>query len=118
MKHLIYTQNAPSALLARVRESKARVLPDELVQPHKAVPGSPGRILAYAEPPDWACEYALVNDATSDEGLDAALSHCLGLIDHPKGVTTAQWLSRVLGGKVTELEDEPDYREGPRFREA
>lgn len=105
MKHLFYTPNTPPAFLDRVKAVKPRVLPDEQVQPHKAVPGSPGRILAYGEAPSFACDYALVNANTTDEGLEAALSHVLGLSTHPRGVSMAQWLSGVFGARVVEVND-------------
>lgn len=111
MRHL-YLSNVPDAFLERVKASKLRVLGDELVQPHKAVPGGPGRILAYELMPPFASEYALVTANTSDDGLDAALRHVLGLENHPRGVSMAGWLSRVMGTDVTEVTegDVPAFR--------
>lgn len=103
----------PAEFRARVRASKVRLLgTDELVQPNTAVAGSPGRVLAYGIPPDFASDYALVNSSTTDEGLDAALRHVLGIQNHPKGVTMAEWLSRTMGVDVREVSDDgvPAFR--------
>ena len=101
----LFTHNIPTAYMERVKQAKLRILGDELVQPHKAVPGTPGRILAYGDMPPFACDYALITERTSDAGLEAALKHVLGIQDHVKGVGMAEWLSKVMGAQVVEVED-------------
>lgn len=112
VRHLYLTANTPPEFRERIRASKLRILgADELVQPNVAVPGSPGRVLAFEEAPGFACDYALVNASTGDTGLDAAMKHVLGIQNHPKGVEMAEWLSRTMGVTVTEVKsDVPAFR--------
>lgn len=87
-----------------IKVIKKELMPDELIQPSKAVPGTPGRVLAWEKIPDFACDYALINDGTTREGLVAAFKHVMHITDHPKGVTMAGWLENVIDGPIREIE--------------
>ena len=106
VRSLTYDDRMPAQLLARVRTAKTRVLPGEPVQPYRAMPGSPGIVLAYNEPPKWLCDYAIITDSISDYGLDQAVKHCLGLIDHPLGVKLLDLLNQELGPGVVEITEQ------------
>lgn len=118
MRSLTYDDRMPEQLLARVRTAKTRVLPNEPIQPYRAMPGSPGIVLAYNEAPKWLCDYAIITDSISDYGLDQALSHCLGLIDHPRGVKLIDLLNEAIGPGVVEITEqvlEEERLEGERL---
>jgi len=95
----------PAHVMDRIKAIKQEVMPDELIQPSRAVPGTPGRVLAYGNVPDFACDYALINEHTSDAGLKAAFMHVMHIANHPKGVSMAQWLENVIDGPIREIED-------------
>lgn len=99
-----------------IRDIKKEVMPNELIQPSRAVPGTPGRVLAWEKVPDFACDYALINENTSDEGLEAAFKHVMHIEDHPKGVTMAQWLENVIDGPIREVKEMEDAQWTMTFR--
>lgn len=105
MRHL-YLYNVPGDFMGRIKAAKNVLLKGELVQPHTAVPGSPGRVLAYAAAPNFACDYVVVNQNTSDDGLLDAMAVALDMMDDPRMVTVERWLSKTLGAEVKEREDE------------
>ena len=81
------------------------------IQPARAVPGSPGRILVIGSTkPDWLCECAHVDTAAS-VALPEALGWCLGLNDYDEAMREEDLLGRWLGVNVT-LKEEVDY-DGP-----
>lgn len=98
----------PAIIMDEIKIIKKEVMPDELIQPSRAVPGTPGRVLAWESVPDFACDYALINDGTSRAGLVAAFKHVMHVEDHPKGVTMAQWLENVIDGPIREVAESED----------
>lgn len=87
---------------ARLKGAKTRVAPDVVIQPVRAVPGSPGRVLAIGRIPHWICEYWLIQP--EDPDIDAALAWALGLGDGGfNAVTEEQMLSEALGVEVREI---------------
>lgn len=115
MRYLFYHKSMPDSLLLRVRESKDRILPDEVVNPFKAEVGSPGRILGYNEPPEWVCAHVVITDSISDAGIDAALSHVLGLTNDPRGTTVIDMLNDILGPGVKDITDQAAIEEADRL---
>lgn len=75
---------------------------DFLVTPVKAVPGSPGRILAIGEKPPFVCDYALVAKPTV-ESIKNALEWVLGDHDDPRARTVVQVLEEIFGNGVKEI---------------
>lgn len=98
----------PAIIMDEIKVIKKEVMPDELIQPSRAVPGTPGRVLAWESVPDFACDYALINDGTSRTGLVAAFKHVMHIEDHPKGVTMAGWLENVIDGPIREVAESED----------
>lgn len=54
---------------------------ETLVRPARALPGSPGRILAIGATPNWVCDYAYIEDTSNARALKTRLEYCLGLSD-------------------------------------
>ena len=90
--------------LTALKTAKSQLNTRVLIQPVKAVPGSPGRILAIGSKPNFLCDYAYVAEPTV-ESLTAALSWCLGLKEDARGVTIGRMLSEIMGGEVREVDD-------------
>lgn len=79
------------------------------IQPARAVPGSPGRILVIGSTkPDWLCEYAQVPTAGS-VAIVEALGWCLGLNDYDAS-NYEDMLSDWFGVDVT-MKEEVDWNE-------
>jgi hypothetical protein len=78
------------------------------IKPVKAVPGSPGIILAIGSRPEWVCDgYALVEDPHTD-GLRVALDVILNNRHDARIVTDLKILQRFFGAEVKILEDEDE----------
>lgn len=90
--------------LTALKTAKSQLNTRVLIQPVKAVPGSPGRILAIGSKPNFLCDYAYVAEPTV-ESLTQALAWCLGLKDDARGVTIGRMLSEIMGGPVEEITD-------------
>ena len=85
-----------------IKEAKALVNTDALVKPVRAVNGSPGRILAIGEKPDWICEYAYIKEP-STQSFKEALEWILEIREDPRGVTVIRTLREIFGPDVQEL---------------
>ena len=88
--------------LAAIKKAKAAIKSDLLVKPVRAIPGSPGRILAIREKPNFVCSYALVENPT-EENLKPALEWILGLNENYKGYGAIVMLREIFGLEVTEI---------------
>ena len=73
-----------------------------LIQPVRALPGSPGRILALREKPNFACEYALIKDPVPSE-IKPALEWILGMNESYSGHDAIVLLREVFGPEVEEI---------------
>ena len=91
-----------SEVMGMIKEAKAQIQTDALVKPVRAVIGSPGRILAIGEKPDWICEYAYVKEP-STQSFKEALEWILGIKEDPRGVTIIRTLREIFGPDVREL---------------
>ena len=98
----MYPQVPTGNTLTALKTAKSLLDTKVLIQPVKAVPGSPGRVLAIGSKPNFLCDYAYVAEPTV-ESLTAALSWCLGLKEDARGVTIGRMLSEIMGGEVCEL---------------
>lgn len=101
-----------------IKAAKAAMNVDFKVLPRPAVPGSPGRVLALREKPNWFTSYAPVGHPERPESMKAALEWVLSDKDDPRGVTDVQWLNELMPG-VREVEwtnaDELEATTGVRF---
>lgn len=98
----IYPHKPTGKVLDLIRQAKQKLAVDFQVQPVDAVPGSPGRVLALQETPNFLCDHALVQNLTV-ESLTAALAYVLELNDDPRGVTVRRMLTEIFGGEVREV---------------
>lgn len=81
---------------------------EEQIRPARALPGSPGRILAVGVMPDWICEYGYVKNL-DDPKLQSALGWCLGMNEHDESGGATELLSRWLECDVTFVGEEEYY---------
>lgn len=98
----VYPAKPSGSDLTALKAAKAMIKTDILIQPVRAVPGSPGRILAFREKPNFACDYALIKEPTPQE-IKPALEWALGLNDYYQGVGTIALLREVFGPEVEEI---------------
>ena len=76
------------------------------------------RVLAFEDPTEkLICEHTLVATVDSVERMMPALSHVLGLTDHPRATTIAGALSKLLGAPVVEVPYEAPKKKKPTFSE-
>jgi len=88
--------------LRLLKEAKDQVVTTALVKPVKAVPGSPGRIIALREKPTWICEYAYIPTPNA-QSMKAALEWALGIKEDARGVTVIRTLREIFGQGVREV---------------
>ena len=96
--------------LQAIRAAKAAMAVDYLIEPSPAVPGAPGRTLAFGSIPEFVCECVVISQANVDnpEVIARALECVLEAPpEHPSVITHSDWLSAVMGGPVTYLGEEP-----------
>lgn len=98
----IYPSTPTGADLTLLKEAKERLDTPFLVSPVKAVPGSPGRVIALRQRPDFLCDYAYIPDPNPTSVLEA-LKWALGTHDDPRGVTVVHMLKEIFGDGTFEL---------------
>jgi hypothetical protein len=98
----IYPSVPSGAVLEALKTAKESLDVDYLIRPVKAVPGSPGRVLAIGTKPDFVCDYAFVPEP-SVESLKNALHWALGDHDDPRARTVVQVLEDIFGKGVKEI---------------
>jgi hypothetical protein len=84
------------------KKAKGQMGIDYLVQPVRGVHGSPGRIIALREEPNWICDYAFVK-APNLESIKAAMTWALGEGDDPRATTVLKTLKDIFGKGVREI---------------
>ncbi len=99
----VYPRKPMGKDLEMLKQAKANLNTSLLIQPVDAVPGSPGRILALRESPNFLCDHALVRNPTV-ESVQAALAYCLGLNDDPRATTVLKMLKETFGEETHELD--------------
>lgn len=103
----VWPQKPQEPILSLLKQAKAQLQTSLLISPERAVPGSPGRVLAIGSKPNFLCDYAYVAEPTV-ESLTAALEWCLGLKEDARGVTIGRMLSEIMGGEVREVATDSD----------
>ena len=98
----IYPSKPTGDDLAMLKAAKEQVVTTSLIKPVKAVPGSPGRIIALCDKPNWICEYAYIPNPNPDS-MKAALEWALGLTEDSRGVTVIKTLREIFGPGVREV---------------
>jgi hypothetical protein len=103
----IYPYKPTGQQLTVFKSAKEKVNTTTLVQLVKAVPGSPGRIIAMGEKPTWLCEYAYIPnpkiDSATIDSLEAAINWALGIKEDARGVTVIRTLREIFGPGVKEV---------------
>jgi hypothetical protein len=85
-----------------LKEAKVYISADILIQPVRAVRGSPGRIIALREKPNWICDYAYIPEPNV-ESLKNALEWALELKEDSRGITVIRTLKEIFGEQTREL---------------
>lgn len=91
--------------LDRLRRAKLATGYSGLVEPRKAVYGSPGPILAVGVEPDWLTEFAFVPNFNDVGRLTEALRAILMNPEDPRIGQPVDLLSKWLGVEVKEVQD-------------
>jgi hypothetical protein len=98
----VYPAKPEGELLDMIRQAKSMVNTSTLLQPVRAVHGSPGRVLAIKEKPDWMCEYAYVKEPNV-KSLKEAIEWILGITEDPRGVTLIKVMREIFGPEVKDV---------------
>lgn len=88
--------------LSALKKAKAKIHTDTLIKPVRALPKSPGRIIAIRQKPNFLCDYAFIENPTP-ETLQPALEWVLGKNEtfQYHGVITT--LQEIFGAGVEEI---------------
>lgn len=97
-----YPNKPTGTLLEATKTAKAQIDTDKLIKPVRAVPGSPGRIIAIGETPPFICEHMVVPAGDTNK-LREALEWALFLRDADTGDHAITILREVFGEKVKEI---------------
>jgi hypothetical protein len=89
--------------LEMFRSAKGELSLDYLIQPVLGVYGSPFRIIALKERPDFICDHALVKNPTI-QSIKAAMEWALSDKEDSRAVTVLQTLQNIFGEGVHEVE--------------
>jgi hypothetical protein len=103
----VYPRKPTASDLEMLKQAKANLNTSLLIQPVDAVPGSPGRVLALRESPNFLCDHALVRNPTVSS-VQAALAYCLGLTEDTRGTTVLKMLKETFGEETTEIASDTD----------
>ena len=98
----IYPAKPTGAQLEMFKQAKAMIKTDILVQPVRAVHGSPGRVIAMGERPHWICDYAYIANPNVDS-IKEAMEWALEMKEDPRGVTVLRTLKEIFGEGTTEI---------------
>lgn len=88
--------------LRMLKHAKQALGLEELVKPVRAVPGSPGRIIAIGETPEWIVDYAYVGEP-SFESFKTALMFVLRDAKSDTAKTVLEQLQDIFGEGVKEI---------------
>lgn len=111
----IFPPDPTSERLDLIREANAQIDTDVKIMPRPAVPGSPGRVLAFGEVPDFFSETVLIRPENVDnpDSVCAALEFWLTGDAEPASISHEQWLSAVMGCGVKLIATVTDAEENP-----
>lgn len=98
----IFPSVPTGADLELFRGAKGELSLDYLIQPVRAVYGSPFRIIALRKAPDFICDYALVKEPNV-ASIREAMKWALGDHEDARATTAAKMLEGIFGRPVREL---------------
>ena len=98
----IYPSVPTGADLELFRLAKGELSLDYLIQPVRALQGSPFRVIALRKAPDFICDYALVKQPNV-ASIREAMKWALGTHDDARATTVVNMLEGIFGKPVTEL---------------
>lgn len=98
----VYPSTPTGADLELFRSAKGELSLDYPIRPVRAVYGSPFRIIALRERPDFICDYAFV-EKPSKNSIQAALEWALGDHEDSRAVTIVSTLEKIFKGRVKEI---------------
>jgi hypothetical protein len=98
----IYPSKPTGDDLETFKAAKGELSLDYLIQPVRAFSGSPFRIIALKERPDWICDYAFVPEV-SVKSIKSAMQWALSDDDDPRAVTVVKTLKNIFGEGVREV---------------
>jgi len=97
----IYPSTPTGADLELFRSAKGKMSLDYLIQPVRAVYGSPFRIIALRKRPDFICDHAFVKEP-SEKSIQAALEWALSEKEDSRATTVINMLEEIFGEGVRE----------------
>jgi hypothetical protein len=89
--------------LRMLKHAKQSLGIQELVKPVRAVPGSPGRIIAIGETPEWIADYVKVSES-SFESFKKALMFVLRDAKSDTAKTVLEQLKDIFGEGTREIQ--------------
>jgi len=98
----IYPSVPTGADLELFRLAKGELSLEYLIQPVRAVQGSPFRIIALRRAPEFICDYALVKEPNL-ASIREAMKWALGDGEDARATTVINMLEGIFGKPVTEL---------------
>lgn len=98
----VYPSKPTGADLELFRVAKGELSLDYLIQPVRALYGSPFRVIALRKAPEFLCDYALVPNPNVDS-IREAMKWALGDDDDPRATTIVKTLEGIFGRPVTEV---------------
>jgi hypothetical protein len=98
----VYPSKPSGELLDMIKEAKGLINTRTMVQPVRAVHGSPGRVLAIGQRPDWICEYAYIEEP-SVKSIKEAMEWILGIKEDPRGMTIIRVMREIFGPGVKDV---------------
>ena len=87
--------------LRMLKHAKQALGIQELVKPVRAVPGSPGKIIAIGEAPEWIADYVKVSES-SFESFKEALMFVLRDAKSDTAKTVLEQLQDIFGENIRE----------------
>ena len=98
----VYPSKPVGADLEAFKAAKASMGIEYLIQPVRAVNGSPFRVIALRERPDFICDYALVKNPT-EGSIRSAMEWALSDKVDDRATTVVKMLEEIFGEGVREL---------------
>lgn len=98
----VYPSVPTGADLELFKSAKGELSLDYLLKPVRGLYGSPFRIIALRERPDFICDYAFVEKPTV-ESIRDAMGWALGDHEDSRAVTIVSALEKIFKGEVKEI---------------
>jgi hypothetical protein len=99
----VYPHKPVGADLELIKKAKANIKTDIRIQPVDAVPGSPGRVLALRERPNFICEHAFI-ETPDENNIQAALEWVILGGEDKRGTSVTMMLKEILGDGVKQID--------------